>query len=125
MSVIEIILRVMVGLLYAKWVVLAVLLPFMAIDGHNRSRSVGLKLLSAPYLVVNKLTRGGWVRYALYQVGMIPSVGLRMWIYRCFGARIGKYAIVHFRTKYASRTVWLSDVEASSAIMCSSTRETG
>lgn len=99
MSVIDIILSVLVGLIYAKWIALIVLLPFMAIDGHNRSRSTGLKLLSAPYLIVNRLTRGGWMRYALYQVGLLPSVGLRMWIYRCLGARIGKHAIVHFRTE--------------------------
>lgn len=48
MSVIDIILSVLVGLIYAKWIALIVLLPFMAIDGHNRSRSTGLKLLSAP-----------------------------------------------------------------------------
>lgn len=72
MSVIDIILSVLVGFIYAKWIALIVLLPFMAIDGHNRSRSTGLKLLSAPYLIVNKLTRGGWMRYALYQVGLLP-----------------------------------------------------
>ena len=41
--------------------------------------------------------RGG--RYVLFQIGMIPSVHLRTWLYRGLGAKMGKNVTIHFRTE--------------------------
>lgn len=56
-------------LLHAKWL-LFVLYPFMVIDGHNRNRSFVGKLLASPYLVCERIARGGG-NSILYLVGWL------------------------------------------------------
>lgn len=41
--------------------------------------------------------RGG--RFVLFQIGMIPSVHLRKWLYRGLGGSMGKNVTIHFRTE--------------------------
>lgn len=63
-------------------------------------RSWWLYLLSAPYIVWERyIMRGGWQRYMLFQVGLIPSLHLRKWIYKCLGAHIEHDVTFHFRTE--------------------------
>lgn len=42
---------------------------------------------------------GGWQRYMLFQVGVVPSLHFRKWIYKCLGARIGNDVVFHFKTE--------------------------
>lgn len=85
-----------------KWILLLIFYPFMAINGHNREKSPIWKIAAAPYLVLEVLLRGGWMRYALFQIGTIPSLHLRKWLYMGLGARIGKRVVIHFRTEIRS-----------------------
>lgn len=99
MKTLVIILLVLVVLLYFKWILMTLLLPFMAIDCRNQKHSRPLKILCLPYVIVTRITSGGYLRYAIYQIGLIPSIRVRTFIYRCLGAHIAKKAVVHFRTE--------------------------
>jgi acetyltransferase-like isoleucine patch superfamily enzyme len=43
--------------------------------------------------------RGGWQRYMLLQISLIPSLHIRRWVYRCLGAHIGHDVVFHFKTE--------------------------
>lgn len=99
------ILFVLVGLLYLKWIAIILILPFQSIYGQirrkwkNGSKPLLFRLLELPYYLWEKLFRFGWSRYMVYQVGLIPSCHLRRLIYRCIGASIGKNSVFHFKTE--------------------------
>ena len=90
-----------------KWIIIALLFPFhvigskeMAYKAKHGKHNLLLILLAAPYLVVERLlTKGGYQRYMLFQVAVIPSMHLRKAIYRSLGAHIDKDVTVHFRTE--------------------------
>lgn len=88
-------------LLHAKWL-LFVLYPFMVIDGHNRHRSFVGKLLASPYLVCERIARGGVIRYFILSVGYIPSNHIRKWLYMGLGVKIGKNVVMHYKTEIRS-----------------------
>lgn len=97
----RILLIAIIVLLTFKWVLIALLLPFQAaynryIRGH---RTFGLKMLAAPFFLWKKIFRGGWQRFSLYHVSLIPSCHLRRGIYRFLGVRMGKKNVFHFRTE--------------------------
>ena len=89
-----------------KWILMALLFPFQVADkkrarakkltGH---KNIILYVLAAPYVIWERLMRGGWERYMLFQVGVIPSLHIRKWIYKCLGARIGNKSVFHFKTE--------------------------
>lgn len=93
-----------------KWVLIAALFPFQIINVRRnkikilRNRKVyWLYLLSAPYLIWERfIMHGGWQRYMLFQVGLIPSLHLRKWIYKCLGAQIEHDVRFHFKTEIRS-----------------------
>ena len=90
-------------LLYIKWIVILIILPFQMMYGYIRRRwskdaiPFVYKILGAPYYLWERLFRDGWSRYMLYQVGMIPSCHLRRFFYKALGGRIGKNVVFHFR----------------------------
>ena len=89
-----------------KWILMALLFPFQVADkkrakvkkltGH---KNIILYVLAAPYVIWKRLMRGGWERYMLFQVGVIPSLHVRKWFYQCLGAQIGKNVVIHFKTE--------------------------
>ena len=96
-----IILIALVALLYLKWVLIAITLPLMAMNG-KRKNNPGSKLwalLSVPARVIERLMHGGWERFVLFQVSLIPSLHLRKAIYKFLGARISKNVVFHFKTE--------------------------
>ena len=101
-----IILTILVALLYLKWVLIVVVFPFQVVHGQifkrwGKSKDIPLlyRLLKKPYDVWEKLFRGGWQRYMLFQVGLVPSHHIRRFVYRALGAEIGKNVVFHFRTE--------------------------
>lgn len=59
-----------------------------------------LYFLSIPYLVWERIImRGGWQRYMLFQVGVVPSLHFRKFIYRCLGSYIEHDVVFHFKTE--------------------------
>ena len=95
-----VILSVLVGILYLKWVLIALVYPWQAF--WYRYRKTGKKVwkvLGAPYRLWEKLCRDGWQRFSLYQMETIPSNHLRKWLYCGLGAECGKRSVFHFRTE--------------------------
>ena len=90
-----------------KWILFIVLLPFQIIDIKRRQvkRKTGrrvwwLYLLSSPYLVWEKyVMRGGWSRYMLFKVSVVPSMHFRKLIYKLLGAKVSHDVVFHFKTE--------------------------
>lgn len=113
----NIVLLALVLFVYLKWILIAIIFPFQVVNGYRKrkeSRSFFLKLLSAPYVYWERLFRGGWQRYMLFQVSEIPSCHLRKWIYKALGANIDSKVVFHFRTEI--RAPHLLTVERGSII---------
>lgn len=94
-------------ILNLKWILFTIFLPFQIIDIKRRTikRLTGnrvwwLYLLSAPYLIWEKyIMRGGWSRYMMFQVGVVPSLHFRKLIYKILGAKIDHDVVFHFKTE--------------------------
>lgn len=103
MTGLEIALIILVGLLYLKWILIVLIYPFQAFYCRYRKYGGGFrKVLASPFWLLDKITRGGWQRFSLYQISMIPSNHLRKWLYQGLGAECGKYSVFHFRTEIRS-----------------------
>ena len=101
MNTILIILALSVLFLYAKWIFCILYYSLMALGAmgqraSNRKVSYALRF---PMKVAEHFLRFGGGRYVLFQIGMIPSVHLRTWLYRGLGVKMGKNVTVHFRTE--------------------------
>ena len=95
-----IILSVLVGILYLKWILIALVYPWQAFwYRYRKTGKTVWKVLGAPYRLWEKLCRDGWQRYSLYQMETIPSNHLRKWLYCGLGAECGKRSVFHFRTE--------------------------
>ena len=101
MKTILAILVVLVFLLYAKWIFCVLYYPLMAMGavGQNASNRKLAYVLRFPMRVVEHFLRFGGGRFVLFQIGMIPSVHLRTWLYRGLGVKMGKNVTIHFRTE--------------------------
>ena len=66
-------------------------------DKHNLP--LYCKLLVAPYWLWERLFRGGWGRYVIFQIGQLPSCHIRRLLYKMLGARVEKNAVFHFKTE--------------------------
>ncbi len=95
-----------IALMNLKWLMIALVLPFQVAEkkrakvkkltGH---KNIILYAFAKPYVIWERLMRGGWERYMLFQVGVIPSLHVRKWFYKCLGAQIGKNVVIHFKTE--------------------------
>ena len=103
MVTLTLILLILVALIYLKWVLIVLSLPLMAMAVPHKQRKWGdplwVKALAVPNLVIEKLMRGGWQRYALFQIGEVPSLHVRKAVYRLLGAHVGPRVVFHFRTE--------------------------
>lgn len=101
MKTILAILAVLVFLLYAKWIFCVLYYPLMAMGavGQNASNRKLAYVLRFPMRVVEHFLRFGGGRFVLFQIGIIPSVHLRTWLYRGVGVKMGKNVTIHFRTE--------------------------
>lgn len=90
-----------------KWIFIMLIFPFQVIWSKEAAyktkhgkHNLLLILLAAPYFVVERLlTKGGYQRYMLFQVAVIPSMHLRKAIYRLLGAHIDSDVTIHFKTE--------------------------
>lgn len=92
---------VLILLINIKWVFIALFFPFMAINGH-RGKGILWKIAASPYLIIERLARGGVIRYTIFNIGRIPSNHLRKWLYIALGVRMGKNVVIHFKTEIRS-----------------------
>ena len=100
MNAVIIVLSVLVGLLYLKWIAMFLIYPWQAIFfRYKKTGSRLCKVLGSPYWLLEKILRGGWQRLSLYQISLIPSNHLRKWLYKGLGAECGARSLFHFRTE--------------------------
>lgn len=100
MKTLLIILTVLVALASLKWILIILLYPFQACFYRYRKTGKDLwRVLGAPYWLWEKLMRGGWQRYSLYQISTLPSLHLRRWFYMGLGAECGRNSVFHYRTE--------------------------
>lgn len=100
MSTITIILIVLVAVLYAKWIIIVLSLPFMCANNRRRvSKNPIWKVLAIPAWALERLMRGGWERYVLFQIGTLPSLHIRKTIYKMLGAHVEDRVVFHFKTE--------------------------
>ena len=105
MNGVVIILAVILLTLFGKWLLILLVLPFQILEGCYRKKPTTVnKLLAAPYILWERLFRGGWGRYMLYQVAYLPSHHIRRFIYRLLGVRMGKRNVFHFGTEIRDMT---------------------
>ena len=95
-----------IALMNLKWLMIALVLPFQVAEKKRAKvkkltgqKNIILYALATPYVIWERLMRGGWERYMLFQVGVIPSLHVRKWFYQCLGAQIGKNVLFHFKTE--------------------------
>lgn len=100
------IILVILFIMNLKWIAIVAMFPFQVANVKRRKikdatgRKVWyLYLLAAPYIIWERLMHNGWQRYMLFQIGMVPSLHLRKWVYKCLGAHIEHDAVFHFRTE--------------------------
>lgn len=101
MRIVLYILIICVSPILFKWSIIVLLLPFQCANGfYQKDRNNNFKkVLASPYLIFERyIMRGGWQRYMLFQVSVLPSCHLRKWIYKVLGASIGPRVVFHYKT---------------------------
>lgn len=94
-----IIVYVLLGVLYAKYIFAAVLLLVHIPDGIMNHHSVWFPVFDFPRRFIEHFLHGGGKRWLIYQLGEFPSLHGRKIAYRLLGANIAPKVIFHFRTE--------------------------
>lgn len=88
---------------WAKWFLIIALFPSqVARVTCYKKHSTFAYIFSIPIRLVEKILRGGYARYAIYQISTLPSRHLRKWFYMGLGANIGRHVVFHFKTEIRS-----------------------
>ena len=101
MNTILISLIIAVAILYLKWFFAVLFYPLMALSalGSRQSNPKIKKIMRFPLRVAEHFLRFGGGRFVLFQISTIPSVHLRIWLYKGLGVKMGKNVTIHFRTE--------------------------
>lgn len=95
----------LVIVLYFKWILIVLILPFQCVYGQILRRydkyhlPMICKLAVAPFWLWERLFRNGWGRYMVFQIGMLPSCHLRRHIYKMIGSSIDRFSVFHYGTE--------------------------
>lgn len=95
------ILTVLVFILYSKFVFCIFYFPIMYLNAlssktQNKTLIYCLRFL---YKAFEHFLRYGGARFVLFQISLLPSMHLRMFLYKCLGVSMGKNVTIHFRTE--------------------------
>lgn len=82
-----------------KWLVVFLYIPFVSVYALYKKGNSNVKPLTIVYRGVERICKGGMIRYVLYHIGFIPSISIRKLLYIAMGAEIGKNAVLHFKTE--------------------------
>jgi hypothetical protein len=55
--------------------------------------------MSIPYILIEIICRGEYMRWMLFQVGVLPSLHIRKNIYKPVGVSCGNNVVFHFKTE--------------------------
>lgn len=87
-------------LICLKWLVVFLYLPLMFCNARMVQRGgIARKILAAPYIILERMTKSGLSRYVLFNIGLIPSVSGRRFMYRLCGVQMGTRCVFHWRTE--------------------------
>lgn len=92
---------IMAAFYILKWIFIVVVSVSSGLYGcyKRQGNKFSLKLMAGPYYVIEKLLRGGAVRYCMYEIGSIPSHHVRKCFYRIMGMQMGPDVVLHLKTK--------------------------
>lgn len=83
-----------------KWLVVFLYLPLMFFNSRMvQQGGIVRKILAAPYIILERMTKTGLSRYVLFNIGLVPSVSVRRFMYRLSGVQMGKRCVFHWRTE--------------------------
>ena len=84
----------------AKWIGIILVYPWICLFYQCRKHnSLLMKILRAPGYRLDKLTNEGVSRFIIINIGHIPSLTLRLLLYRLLGIKAGKHVTIHFGTE--------------------------
>lgn len=98
MDIIVILLCIIIFLMNFKWIFILFMFPWIVLDKFREKGKFGY-IASLPYKVCEKMLRGGIMRFAIFNIGTIPSNSLRKLIYRMLCGRIESNVTIHFGTE--------------------------
>lgn len=98
MDIIVILLCIIIFLMNFKWIFILFMFPWIVLDKFREKGKIGY-IASLPYKVCEKMLRGGIMRFAIFNIGTIPSNSLRKLIYRMLCGRIESNVTIHFGTE--------------------------
>lgn len=98
MDIIVILLCIIIFLMNFKWIFILFMFPWIVLDKFREKGKIGY-IASLPYKVCEKMSKGGIMRFAIFNIGTIPSNSLRKLIYRMLCGRIESNVTIHFGTE--------------------------
>lgn len=90
---------ILLGILYAKFIFAAVLLLVHIPEGRMTHNSPLFPICDFPRRFVEHFLHGGGERWLIYQIGLFPSHHCRKIAYQLLGANISSNVVFHFRTE--------------------------
>ena len=96
----EYLLLLLLSVLYLKWIFIIMTLPWVCLLFLFRKRGGMLyKIFAIPGFIIEKVTREGASRYIIINIGNIPSITLRISLYRMLGVDVAKNVDIHYKTE--------------------------
>ena len=96
----EILISILIIILCAKWLAVIMMFPWICFwFQYTRHKGLLRKVLAAPGVLLEKVTNEGASRFVIINIGNIPSIGIRLLLYRMLGVRAGKKVVVHYKTE--------------------------
>lgn len=96
----EYLLLLLLSVLYLKWIFIIMTLPWVCLLFLFRKRGGMLyKIFAIPGFIIEKVTREGASRYIIINIGNIPSITLRISLYRMLGVDVAKNVVIHYKTE--------------------------
>ena len=93
-------LLLIVILLCLKWIVITLTFPWICLLFNFKKRKGFVrKLLAVPGVIMESVTKEGLSRFIIINIGYIPSIGLRIRLYKMLGADIKSRVVIHYRTE--------------------------
>lgn len=96
------ILSLLIVLYIPTILILITWIPLALAAKYYKNRTAFNLLFAAPGLVLQKITRGGLLRYAIFKISLFPSPRIRKLYYKSMGADISRKVIFHFKTELRS-----------------------
>lgn len=87
--------------LYLRWIIIILFFPCQWFNtlGRKCDQRLFEWILRFPYRVLHRISKGGFSRYVVYEVGLIPSFVIRKMYYKAMGVEMGERVVFHFRTE--------------------------